>query len=82
MRRVDDGRGGPVVGTPKRYGRLMTGRSAKGRKETKSERRKRGRREEDPVGDCTGSAGGEEKGMRRESWSTKGREAARWRESE
>ena len=44
-RRVDNGKGGPVVGTPKRHGGLMTGRSTNGRKETKSERMKRGRRE-------------------------------------
>ena len=46
-RRVDNGKGGPVVGTPKRHGGLMTGRSAKGRKETKErkkEKRTKGRR--------------------------------------
>ena len=61
----------------------MPRRSAKGRKETKErkkEKRTKGRRI--PWGIVRDPPGGEEKGMRRESWSAKGREAARWREAE
>ena len=41
LRIVDNGKGGPIVGTPKRHGGLMTGRSAKGRKETKGRKKEK-----------------------------------------